>query len=71
VGGIGKGGWMNFNLIAQLAFAGALIGFLIGPNSLDEFIGIVGNNSVPINIVVGALIGAALGMLGSLSKEIE
>lgn len=62
---------MNFNLIAQLTFAGALIGFLIGPNSLDEFIGIIPNNSVPMNIIGGALIGAALGVLGSLSKEIE
>lgn len=62
---------MNFNLIAQLTFAGALIGFLIGPNSLDEFIGIIPNNSVPMNIIGGALIGAALGVLGSLPKEIE
>ncbi|MBO6554071.1 MAG: hypothetical protein JJ926_15960 [Roseitalea sp.] len=62
---------MNFNLIAQLTFAGALIGFLIGPNSLDEFIGIIPNNPVPMNIFGGALIGAALGVLGSLTKEIE
>ncbi|MCR9121513.1 MAG: hypothetical protein NXH91_04515 [Phyllobacteriaceae bacterium] len=62
---------MNFNLIAQLTFAGALIGFLIGPNSLDEFIGIIPNNPVPLNIIGGALIGAAFGVLGSLSKETE
>ncbi|MEQ8399541.1 MAG: hypothetical protein RIB53_07850 [Roseitalea porphyridii] len=62
---------MNINLIAQLAFAGALVGFLIGPNSLDEFVGIFPDNSVAMNVIVGGLIGAALGVVGSFAKEID
>ena len=62
---------MNITLIAQMAFAGALVGFLIGPNSLDEFIGMVPDNSVAMNVIVGALVGAALGVLGSFAKEID
>lgn len=62
---------MNINLIAQLTFAGALVGFLIGPNSLDEFIGMIPGNSLAMNLIVGGLIGAVLGVVGSFAKEIE
>ena len=62
---------MNINLIAQLAFAGAMVGFLIGPDSLDQFIGIIPNHTVIVNIIVGGLIGAALGVIGSFAKEID
>lgn len=62
---------MNYNLIAQLAFAGAMVGFLIGPNSLDQFIGMIPDNSVAMNIIVGGAIGAALGVIGSFSKEVD
>lgn len=62
---------MKINLIAQMGMAGALVGFLIGPNSLDEFIGIIPNNPVVLNVLVGALVGAAFGVLGSLAKEID
>ena len=62
---------MNYNLIAQLTFAGAMVGFLIGPDSLDRFIGIIPNHPVIANIVIGGLIGAALGALGSLAKETD
>ena len=62
---------MNVNLIAQLAFAGAMVGFLIGPDSLDRFIGIIPNHAVILNVIVGGLIGAGLGVIGSFSKEID
>ena len=62
---------MNINLIAQLAFAGAMVGFLIGPDSLDRFIGIIPNHPVVLNVLVGGLIGAALGVIGSFAKETD
>lgn len=62
---------MKLDLIAQLAFAGALTGFLIGPESLDQFIGIFPNNQIWMNVIVGGLIGAALGVGASLLKETE
>lgn len=62
---------MNLTLIAQMSLAGALVGFLIGPNSLDEFIGIIPNNPVVLNVIVGAVVGAALGVLGSFAREID
>lgn len=66
-----EGERVKISLIAQMGMAGALVGFLIGPNSLDEFIGIIPNNPVVLNVLVGALVGAALGVLGSLAKEID
>ena len=62
---------MNVNLIAQLTFAGAMVGFLIGPDSLDRFIGIIPNHAVILNVIVGGAIGAALGIIGSFAKEID
>ncbi len=57
--------WM---LVAELALAGALVGFLIGPESLDQFIGSTFRNTVVINIAAGAVIGALTGFLLSLMK---
>lgn len=62
---------MNINLIAQLTFAGAMVGFLIGPDSLDQFIGLFPDTSVILNVVIGGLIGAGLGVLGSFAKEMD
>ena len=57
--------WME---IAQIALAGALTGFLIGPDSLDQFFGLTFSNSVAFNVIVGAAIGLVLGFLATLSK---
>ena len=54
---------MNLGLIFQLAFAGGLTGFLIGPESLDQFIGMFPNNTITINVIVGVLAGAAVGFV--------
>jgi uncharacterized membrane protein len=62
---------MKLDLIAQLIFAGALTGFLIGPESLDQFIGFFPNNQIWMNVIVGALIGLALGVVASLTKQAE
>ncbi|MEO0544685.1 MAG: hypothetical protein AAFY99_12790 [Pseudomonadota bacterium] len=56
---------MKLDLIGQLTFAGGMVGFLIGPDSLDQFIGMFPEHTVPINIVVGAILGAALGVIAS------
>ena len=57
--------------IAELTFAGFLVGLLIGPESLDQFFGLNFENSVAFNVVVGALIGAGLGILGTLLPQKE
>ena len=57
--------WM---LVAEVALAGALTGFLIGPESLDQFFGWTFGNTVTFNIAAGTAIGAALGFLLSLAK---
>ncbi|WP_306121054.1 hypothetical protein [Roseitalea sp. MMSF_3504] len=62
---------MHLGLIAQLTFAGAVVGYLIGPESLDQFIGMFPENTVLANVLVGALIGAGLGVIGSFAKEID
>lgn len=63
---------MKDNLIAQLAFAGALTGFLIGPDSLDQFFGIFPNNKIWMNVIVGAAIGVALGLVAQMfNKQAE
>lgn len=59
------GRWIE---VAQLALAGALTGFLIGPDSLDQFFGFAFSNSVAFNVIVGAAIGLVLGFLATLSK---
>lgn len=56
---------MKLDLIAQLVFAGGMIGFLIGPDSLDQFIGLFPEHSVPVNVIVGAGIGAVVGFIAS------
>lgn len=57
--------------IAELAFAGFLVGLLIGPSTLDQFFGLTYDNSVAFNLIAGTLIGAALGFLGSLLPRQE
>ena len=57
--------------IAEVTFAGFLVGLLIGPESLDQFFGLNFENSVAFNVVVGALIGAGLGILGTLLPQKE
>lgn len=62
---------MNLVLMAQLAVAGALVGFLIGPESLDQFIGMFPNNTMYANVIVGAALGAGLGLLGSVFEKAD
>jgi len=57
--------------VAELTFAGLLVGLLIGPESLDQFFGLNFDNSVIFNLIAGGLIGAALGFLGSLLPQTE
>lgn len=54
--------------IAQIVLAGALTGFLIGPDTLDQFFGLAFSNSVAFNVIVGGAIGLVLGFLATLSK---
>ena len=62
---------MKLELIAQLVFAGALTGFLIGPDSLDQFIGMFPQHSTIMNVIGGAIIGAVSGAVLSLLPETE
>ena len=62
---------MKLDLIAQLTFAGAMTGFLIGPESLDQFIGMFPNNQIWMNVIVGGIVGAALGAAMSLFSQNE
>ncbi|MEL6435604.1 MAG: hypothetical protein AAFP99_02300 [Pseudomonadota bacterium] len=57
---------MKLELIAQLTFAGAMVGFLIGPDSLDQFIGMFPDHDTAVNVIVGGAIGAALGVIASV-----
>ena len=57
--------------IAELTFAGLLVGLLIGPESLDQFFGLNFENSVEFNLFAGGLIGASLGFLGSMLPQTE
>lgn len=57
--------------IAELTFAGLLVGLLIGPESLDQFFGLNFENSVVFNLFAGGLIGAGLGFLGSMLPQTE
>lgn len=57
--------------IAELAFAGFLVGLLIGPSSLDQFFGLSFDNSVSFNVIVGAAVGAGLGFLASIWPQRE
>jgi len=54
--------------IAQIVLAGALTGFLIGPDSLEQFVGVSYDNPALLNVVVGAVAGLVLGFLATLSK---
>ncbi|MEL6202656.1 MAG: hypothetical protein AAFR39_09905 [Pseudomonadota bacterium] len=56
---------MKIDLIAQLTFAGAMVGFLIGPDSLDQFIGLFPKHTVVMNTIVGGIIGAGIGFVAS------
>lgn len=62
---------MKIDLIAQLAVAGGLVGFLIGPQSLDQFIGMFPENTIVMNVVVGTLVGLALGVVASVTSKSE
>ena len=52
--------------IAEIALAGALVGLLIGPDSLDQFFGWTYANSVAFNVAAGTAIGAVLGVLATV-----
>lgn len=54
--------------VAQFALAGAMTGFLIGPDSLDQFFGIAFSNSFAFNIIVGSGIGLVLGFIATRPK---
>ncbi|MFZ2102234.1 MAG: hypothetical protein WAU86_16890 [Oricola sp.] len=54
--------------IAEIALAGALTGLMIGPDSLDQFIGVNYANTTAFNVIAGAAIGVALGFVATLSK---
>ena len=55
--------------IAEFALAGALVGFLIGPNSLDDFFGWTYSNSVAFNLASGTAVGAVLGVLATVFQK--
>jgi hypothetical protein len=55
----------RFVIIAEVALAGALVGFMIGPDSLDQFFGWTFDNSVAFNVIAGGAIGAALGVIAT------
>ncbi|MDZ7823812.1 MAG: hypothetical protein U5K75_07050 [Ahrensia sp.] len=59
----------RFLFIAELTFAGILVGLLIGPSSLNDFVGFAYENSMAMNLIVGAFVGGFLGFIGSLSLE--
>lgn len=60
----------RYVFIAEIVFAGALVGLLIGPESLDQFFGLTYENSTFFNVMSGAIIGGVLGALGaSLPQE--
>lgn len=61
----------RYVFILELAFAGALVGFLLGADSLKDFAGSSIHNTAAMNIVVSAAIGAFLGLLGSLTLKSE
>lgn len=62
---------MKPELIAQLAFAGAVTGFLIGPDSLDQFIGMFPHHSTLMNVIGGLVLGVVSGAALSLLPETE
>ncbi|MEM1377963.1 MAG: hypothetical protein AAGG69_11315 [Pseudomonadota bacterium] len=62
---------MKFDIIAQFVFAGAMVGFLIGPDSLDQFIGMFPEHTVLMNVIIGAIIGAGIGLFASLFDKSE
>jgi hypothetical protein len=51
--------------IAEIALAGAMVGFLIGADSLDQFFGWTFANSVAFNVTAGTAIGAVLGVIAT------
>ena len=56
-------------VIAEIALAGALVGLLIGPDSLDQFVGMTYDNSVAVNVTAGIAIGAVLGMIATFFQS--
>lgn len=53
--------------VAEMGLAGALTGFMIGPDSLRQFVGVDYANSFAMNVIVGAAVGTLLGFLATLS----
>ena len=56
-------------VIAEIALAGALVGLLIGPDSLDQFFGMAYANSVAVNVTFGIAIGAVLGVIATFFQS--
>jgi len=56
-------------VIAEIALAGALVGLLIGPDSLDQFFGMTYANSVAVNVTSGIAIGAVLGTIATFFQS--
>ena len=56
-------------VIAEIALAGALVGLLIGPDSLDQFVGMTYANSVAVNVTAGVAIGAILGTIATFFQS--
>ncbi|WP_223477412.1 hypothetical protein [Oricola indica] len=54
--------------IAETALAGALVGYMIGPESLEQFFGMTFRNGVAFNILTGTAIGAVLGLIMTVSQ---
>ncbi|MCI5077647.1 hypothetical protein [Oricola sp.] len=54
--------------IAEIALAGAFVGFLIGPDSLDQFFGWTYSNSVAFNVAAGTAIGVVLGLVAAVMQ---
>ena len=61
----------RLQFVAELTFAGFLVGLLIGPSTLDQFFGLTYDNSVAFNLIAGSLIGAGIGFLGSFLPRQE
>ena len=56
-------------IIAEIALAGALVGLPLGPDSLDQFVGLTYPNSVAVNVMAGTAIGAILGTIATFFQS--
>ncbi|MEL6920253.1 MAG: hypothetical protein AAFO77_04400 [Pseudomonadota bacterium] len=62
---------MKIDVVGQFVFAGAMVGFLIGPDSLDQFIGMFPEHTIVTNVIAGAIIGTGFGVIASFFQKSE